>query len=287
MNETQEQLDVMPIEQLETLVSEQGHTEEAPVDGKQDTSTATTGESVGKSETETGSAPDEAPPKWFVSAQENLKRELGSLRKNQSAMDKLPQMIERQIEQRLARLQQQQNLSPEDRQNQEQLQTQQEQLDAYISKKATEVFGKEGGQYIGLLNEMKEQRQDSNHRNAVMEMASQVLPESAQSEEAWNSIFEQSYKDIMANKPGALERQERLEKDPAFVAFSMVQAQRSRVQGQAQQVTQTRTDQARAASQGVKTATVSNAGKKPVSEMSQKELDGLSIAELEEAIPES
>jgi hypothetical protein len=285
---TQDQLDGMSVEQLEAHVAQEGaleapqQTENGQAEATSQAAEATQGENQ---TTETPKADE--PPAWFKQYAENTKRELGSLRSLQSLADKLPKMVEQQLEKRLSALQQAQqnaNLSPEDREAQAQLQTQQQQLARFVREQARAEFGEVGKDYIALLDQLKEQQQDQGHKNNALELVKEAIPENA--DKAWNDVFQKSYEDIVAGKPGAIERQERLEKDPAFVALAMIQAQRSKVQTQATQVTQNRATQAKAAAQGLTVTGSAKAAAKPVAEMSQAELDKMDIAELEAAIPE-
>lgn len=286
---TQEQLDGMDEGQLSAIVDQEGVTTAPEQTGNgtaEATATPETATQTQDTATETPKADE--PPAWFKQFAENNKRELGSLRSLQGLADKLPRLVEQQLEKRLAALQQAQqnaNLSPEDRDAQAQLQTQQEQLDRYIEQKARGVFQEAGKGYIELLDQLQEQRQDLSHRQSALDLVKDVIPE--KSDEAWNAVFEQSFKDIQAGKPGALERQERLEKDAAFVALTMIQHQRSQVQTQAANVTQQRASAAKQAAQSPTVTGSSKAGTKPVNEMTEAELDKLSIAELEAALPES
>lgn len=282
MEQTQEQLDSMSVEQLEAQVAQEGAFE-APQSGENAGGEATS--SGGEATQAQNEAPkQEEVPKYFREFSENMKRELGSYRGQQSNLDKMARRME-QLENALRQAQNNQNLTPEDRETQAQLQTQQEQLARFVREQARAEFGEAGKEYITLLDQIKEQRQDEGHKSSSLDLVREAIPEGA--DKAWNSVFEQSYKDIMEGKPGALERQARLEKDPAYVALAMIQAQRSKVQTQASQVTQNRQAQAQKAAQSVTVTGAPKAGSKPLNEMSDAELDKLSIAELEAGLPES
>lgn len=265
----QEQLDAMSTEELQTLVDQEGATEQVQTEQ----------EAPEQVEQATSEPPKDEIPAWYRKEQENLKRELGSLRSLQSLGDKLPKLIEEKLSAALSKLQQ----NPQDTEAQAQLQAQQDQLAKYVREQARAEFGEAGKEYIKLLDELKEQKQDFSHRQSSLELVKDVIPEEA--DKAWNDVFEQSYKDIEAGKPGALERQERLEKDPAFVALAMIQAQRNKVSSQAQQVTDAKRATAKQAAQTIKPG-VPKAGVKSVAEMSEAELDSMSVADLEAAIPE-
>ncbi len=278
---TEDQLESMPMDQLEAHVAQEGAIE-APQSAESGSAEATSSPTATPEAATVPQSPDE-PPKWFQEYASNMKRELGSFRGLQSGYDKVQKKLE-QTEAYLRQLQNQQNLSPEDREAQTQLQTQQEQLARFVREQARAEFGEVGKDYIALLDQLKEQQQDQGHKSNALELVREAIPE--KSDEAWNSVFEQSYKDIQAGKPGAIERQERLEKDAAYVALAMIQAQRSKVQTQATQVTQNRQTQAKAAAQGLTVTGSTKAGSKPLAEMSEAEMDKLSIAELEAGIPE-
>lgn len=280
--EQQANLDSMSIEQLEGMVSQEEGA--APVQDGQATTQAK-GEAVG-SETQTEAQKTDGPPKWFQEYAENMKRELGSFRSLASLKDQLPKLVQEQVNQRMAALQKAQNnanLSPEDQQAQAQLQTQQEALQNFVKEQAQAVFGEAAKDYLPLLSELQEQRQQTGLQNATFELTKDLIPEGGK--EVWESVFEKVAKDIEAGVPGAVERFDRLSSNPSEIALAMIQAQRQQVQGQAQKVTQQRQQSAQQAAQGVKTGAVKAEGKKSVAEMSQSELDGLSIAELEAAIP--
>ena len=272
----QEQLDAMSIDELEKQVDLEEGAVGAPEGGE-----------VEPKATPVEPAKEEGPPKWFLDAEakrdENLKRELGSLRQLASLGDKLPKMVQAEVDRRIAAAQQQQ-LSPEDQQSQAQLQTQQEILKNYVRGESRAEFLEAAKDYLPILQQLQEQNQDFSHRNSVLDLVKEVIPEGA--DKTWNELFEQSYKDIVAGKPGAVERQDRLEKDPAYVALAMIQMNRGKVQTQAADVTNQVKNSARQAAQTVKPGGVPATGKKNVADMSKDELGKLSIDELEAAIPE-
>jgi hypothetical protein len=278
---TQDQLDNMSVEDLEQHVAQEGAFE-APGTAENGQAEATSGTAEATKPVESTQKVEE-PPKWFQEYAQNMKRELGSFRSQQGNYDKLQKKLE-QTENYLRQLQNQQNLSPEDRQAQAQLQTQQEQLAAFVRAQARAEFGEVGKDYIQFLDKLKEQQQDLSHRDTTLGLVREVMPEGA--EDAWQEVFKQSLADIEAEKPGAIERQMRLEKDPAYVALAMIQAQRGKVQTQAAQVTQNRQAQAKQAAQGLSVMGSPKAGSKALNNMSDAELDKLSIAELEAGIPE-
>lgn len=282
--EYQAELDSLSVEQLEQRVSQ----EEGAAPLQQGEATAKNqGEAVGQAEQVEAPKAD-AEPVWFTKYKADQKRETESLRSLASMRDKLPQLIQEQVEKRLQALrtaQQNQNLSPEERENQAQLQAQQEQWEKFVREKAKAEFGEAAKEYLPLLQEIKEQRAQVALQNSTFDLVKDVIPENGR--EVWEKVFEGVAKDIEAGKPGAVERFERLSQNPAEIALAMISAQRAEVQGKAQQVTNQRQNQAQQAAQGVKTSASAVQGKKSVSEMSQAELDSLSVADLEAAIPES
>lgn len=286
---TQDQLDSMSEAELTAIVDREGVTTAPEQTGNGEAeATAGTAEATQSPESTTETPKADEPPAWFKTFAENNKRELGSLRSLQSLGDKIPKLIEQQLEKRLAALQQAQqnaNLSPEDREAQAQLQTQQEYWAKMAREQARVEFQELGGPYIELLNQLKEQKADLSHKESSLELVKDVIPEKA--DEAWNALFEQCEKDIRADKPGALERFSRLEKDPAYVAIELIKLQRSQVQTQAANVTNQRQNAAKQAAQSPSVTGSPKAASKPVNEMTEAELDKLSIAELEAALPES
>lgn len=282
-NLTVEQAEGMSIEQLEQHVAQEGVLEAPQGEATGAEATSNNGEATGTA-TE---VKEEAPPAWFQKYSDNMKRELGSLRSLQGLGDKLPQMVEKQLEARLAKLaqaQQNANLSPEDQQAQVQLQTQQEALDKYVQDMADKRFQEAAKDYIPVLNELIEGRKNVELKNQTLGMVKDLIPEGAS--EIWEETFEQIAKDIEAEKPGALERYESMVSNPGNIALAMIQAQRSKVQSQVGQVEANRSNQARQAAQGPQSSVTKSQGKKAVAEMSQVELDKLSTAELEAGIPE-
>ena len=209
--------------------------------------------------------------------------------------DKLPQMVQEQVEARLKALQtaqQNANLSPEDREAQAQLQAQQEQWSKFVDGRADARAKAQlealAGDYLPLLNELKEQKQQATLQNATLDLVKDVIPENGR--DVWEKVFEGVAKDIEAGKPGSVERFERLSQNPAEIALAMISIQRAEVQGKAQQVTQTRQNLAQQAAQGVKTSAVQSSGKKSLAEMSPAELDAeydKNPAAFEAAIPET
>lgn len=282
--ERQAELDSMPMDQLEQLVaSEEGA---APAEPGQATAKPQ-GESVG-SETKTEAPKADAEPAWFTKYKEDQKRELGSLRSLASLKDQLPSIIQKQVEQRLAALksaEQNANLSPEDQQAQAQLQTQQEAWAKFVREQAKAEFGEVAKDYIPLLQELQEQKQQVSLQNNTFELVKEFIPENPR--EVWEKVFEGVAKDIEDGKPGAIERFDKLSNSPEAIALAMVQLQRGQVTQQANQVTKQRAEQGRQAAQGVRTSAVQAGGKKSVTEMSQAELDAMSVEELEAAIPKS
>lgn len=280
--EMQAELDGMSVEQLEARVSQEEGSAPPP-QGE------ATGQAQGEIKTEAKPQAD-AEPAWFTKYKEDNKRELGSLRSLQGLSDKLPALIEKQLSQKLAALQQAQNranLSPEDQQAQDQLQTQQEALqrfvDARADARAKAQLDAIAGDYLPMLNELKEQKQQGALQDATFGLVKELIPEGAK--EVWEQVFEQVAKDIEAGKPGSIERFDKLSSNPSEIALAMIQAQRGQVQQQAQQVTQKRQNMAQQAAQSVKSGAVKAEGKKSVAEMSQAELDQMSVADLEAALP--
>ena len=286
--EQQANLDSMTIEQLEAQVSQ----EEGAAPQQQGEATGQPqGEAVGQT-TQTEQPKVDAEPAWFTKFKEDNKRELASYRSLMGMDQKIPRLIEAQVAQRLQALQQAQqtaNLSPEDQQAQAQLQAQQQEWQRFVDARADARTKAQidalAGEYGPILTELKEQRQQAQLQNATFDLVKDVIPENGR--EVWEKVFEGVAKDIEAGKPGAIERFDRLAANPAEIALEMIRTQRAEVQGKAQQVTQTRQNQAQQAAQGVRTSAVQSSGKKSVAEMSQAELDKLSVAELEAALPEA
>jgi hypothetical protein len=280
--EYQSELDSMSIADLEAKVSQE---EGAAPPAQVEATAQTQGESVGSVEQKEAPNAD-AEPAWFTKYKEDNKRELGSLRSLASLRDQIPQIIQKEVNQRLASLQQAQtnaNLSPEDQQAQAQLQAQQQEWAKFVREQAKAEFGEAAKDYIPLLQELQEQRQQQGLQNNTFELVKEFIPENPR--DVWEKVFEGVAKDIEAGKPGAVERFDKLSNSPEAIALAMVQLQRGQVTQQANKVTQQRTDQARQAAQGVKTSAVQAGGKKAVTEMSQAELDSMSVEELEAAIP--
>ncbi len=285
--QTQEQLDAMPMDQLEALVNSEGPAPQGEATGTQQAQ----GESTGQAEPTEQKAPVDETPAWFKAFDTNLKRELGSFRGLQGQFDKLPGMVQQQIQQQLAKLQQAQqnaNLSPEDRDAQAQLQAQQDTWSKFVQDKADErakaVFGESAKPYIDYLNKQMEREADNAFKSQTLDQIKEMIPEGA--EQTWEELFKGVHDDIVAGKPGAIERFDRLANNKDATALAMIQLQRSKVSSQAQQVTQNRSNLAKQAAQSPKGAAVTSQGKRNVAEMDQSDLDKLSIAELEAAIPE-
>lgn len=282
----EQELGSMSIEQLEQRVA----TEEgaAPVEGQATGQAQAGGEAAGQTQ---NTAPEaDAPPKWFTQYAENMKRELGSLRSLQGLSDKLPKLVEQQLNQRLQAMQQAQrnaNLSPEDQEAQAQLQTQQDNFAKYVREQSRTEFQEAAKDYLPVLQELIEERKDSSYKNQTLSMIKEIIPEGA--DETWQKMWGDLAKDIDAGKEGAKERFDELSASPHATALAMIQVQRAQVQGQAQQVTTQRQNSARQAAQGPKSSAVQSSGKKSLAEMSPAEMQEFAEkdpAAFEAAIPE-
>jgi hypothetical protein len=286
--EQQANLDGMEIHELEALVA----SEEGAAPGVEGQATAQPqGESVGKTENEAPKADE--PPKYFKDFAEQIKRELGSYRSLTSLKDQIPQMVQKEAQRQLAALKQAErnaNLSPEDQEAQEQLQAQQEEWQKFVDERADARAKAQldalAGEYGPILTELKEQRADARLKDAVSSLVKDVVPDF--NDEKFASLFEGLAEKIEAGDQAALQRFERLTTQPEYAALELIKAQRGKVQQQAEQVNSQRDKMARAAAQTPKgSVTNANQGKKSVAEMNQAELDKLSIAELEAALPEA
>lgn len=286
--EQEAQFGAMDVAQLEAHVaSEEGAAPQAEATGQPQAAEATQ---------QTQAPQEEAPPKWFQDyvskSEQNLKRELGSLRSLQGMGDKLPQLVQQQITAQLAQIRQAQqtaNLSPEDQQAQAQLQTQQDQLAKYIRDQSRQEFGEAAKTYIPVLDKLIEREQRENLETASFNLVEGLIPDKAAQKEAWDEVFKQSYEDLVANKPGSVETQQRLENDPAFLAIRLAQVQRGKVQAQSNQVIQQRTNAGRQAAQGPRNTGTAQGGKKSIADMTPAEMQAYADkdpAAFEAEIPE-
>lgn len=286
--EYQAELDSMSVEQLEQRVSQ----EEGAAPPPQGEATGQPQGEIQTQQAQKETPKEDGPPKWFQDYAENMKRELGSFRSLASLKDQLPKLVQQEAQRQLAALQQAQqnaNLSPEDQQAQAQLQAQQKEWEKFVDTRsdarAKAQLEALAGDYLPLLNELKEQKQQERLQSSTFDLIKEIVPEGHK--EAWEEVFEGVAKDIEAGKAGAIEKFDRLAANPSEIALEIIRLQRSKVQGQAQQVTQQRAQAGKQAAQSVKSTAVQAGGKKSITEMTQAELDAMPIAELEAAIPEA
>lgn len=272
---TTEQAEQMDLEALEKMVPEEGAAPEREVEAP-----ATAEEKAPEQKSEIQLLREELSKRF-----EGLEREQGRYRSLQSNFDKLPSMIEQAI----ANRQQQAalaNLSDEEKAlYQQQIQSEKD-LESKLDRFLAAKYGKEVAFIQQFQNEQMEAQKDQQFMADVASTAGEDFGNlKPVMDEIWNEVAKEIESPDEATREKALARFDALSGSPAAIVLEASRRHAKATATQAQTFANERKGAAKAASQSVaSSATNINAGKKPISEMSQKELDALSTDELEKRL---
>ena len=296
----QAELDAMPIEDLEKLVDSESSTGEAPegsapekIVEKTEQATEAKAEVEGKPEVKAKAEFD--PEKFQAQLQEQLKRELGTYRKGYSDLQKLPQLIQKQLQEQLQNLQRQsqiEGLTDEQRAQYQAGLTQQQELEKLIEAKADSLLQSKYASEITALQELKsereEQKKDDKYWGTVLDTAgedwSTLQPHA---EKIWAQVAKELNDTNQEVADRALAKYDRLLSEPSFLVLEANRMQMKEAAGKAADFNGSRATAASKAAQKPSGNSATASSKKAVNEMSQSELDNLSTDELEKALAEA
>jgi hypothetical protein len=229
-------------------------------------------------------------PAWAKSMQErleNIHRESGRWRQTQSQMDKKIQAEIRRALQEQYQQNQLNQLSPEERQTIEERQAQEQALQRLIDQRALEAVRQNFGEEFGFLAQAKENYRDQQFLGETARMADEYAPGSSVHIEA---LFKQNLADMESGDPqrveAALRWNDRATKSPEFLTLELAKFASKQTQTRHNQFTQQREQLGQRAGSPKLNGTPAPSGRKPLNQMSQQELESMSVEELEKLVPE-
>ena len=234
------------------------------------------------------------PPDELVTLKEKLaglEREAPRWRAIQAQMQQFEaqkkaferERIEAQRQQQLA------NLSPEDREQQDLALRQREEFSREVEAGVKRVLSSETYKgYIEAIDEIRTEKQDNQHLMAAASAAEELAPGSSAHV---NSFWKKNHADLNSTNPEVAQRAieifDQASTNPHFLALEVAKSYMTDVRGKAAAEEKKRAAGAAQAGQTVGPGRqIAATSTKKANEMTQAELDALSIEELEKIVPE-
>lgn len=219
---------------------------------------------------------------------DEMHREMGRFRGLQSNIDKLDQRVEERIARILQEREQrayQNSLPPEEREQAAEAQRREMYLRDMVRRESLNALQQTHPEYFQYIERAMEQEKDQQHLGTIAQMAEQMAPGSSQ---GIAQLFQKNLQELNSSDPSvvqrALEWNEKATTSPEFVVLELVRQKSQQVQQGAAQYSNAKEVEATKATirpQGGAPA----AGRKPVGEMSEAELEAMPLEQLEKMLP--